>query len=222
MSNVLTPQSTHSRIIQAVWSTFTHVDDGLPISREACAILLFLVTVRPPRYILPIRTDEIDFGKAIWNVPEQDGKPAYRLPLTRLAIALVRHAHAFKQPRDGDFLFPGCFDRQIPMAPTVLSRTFRRAGLAPTNLIRRPAYDLPAAAAWVMVEAGVKSDDVEAVMHRTSQHEMLRREKFIREGDWIFERSQIALEAFEEALMSIVGLTYSDPLFRSPRFPPSW
>ncbi|MBD9652924.1 hypothetical protein IB267_31655 [Ensifer sp. ENS09] len=222
MLEVPAPQSTHSRIILTVWSTFTRADDGLPISREACAILLFLVTVRPPSYILPIRLDEIDFRKSIWNVPERDGKPAYRLPLTKLAVALIRQAHSFRQSRDGDFLFPGCFNRQIPMAQTVLSRTFRRAGIAPSSLIRRPAYDLPAAAAWVMMEAGVKSGDVNAIIHRTSQHELLRREKFIREEDWIFERSKIALEAFEEALMSIVGLTYSDPLFRSPRFPQSW
>ncbi len=222
MSNVPIPQSTHSKIVQVVWSTFTQAEDGLPISQEACAILLFLVTVRPPTYILPIRIDEIDFGKSIWNVPEKDDKPAYRLPLTRIAIALIRQAYSFRQSRDGDFLFPGCFNRQIPMAQSVLSRTFRRSGLAPSVLIKRPAYDLPAAAAWVMVEAGVKSDDVKAVMHRTSQHEMLRRKKFIREEDWIYERSKIALEAFEGALMSIVGLTYSDPLFRSPRFPQSW
>lgn len=222
MSEVSPPQSTHQRIVRIVWSTFTKPDDGLPVSREASAILLSLVTVRPPRNILPMRLDEIDFGRAVWHVPKRDGKSAYRLPLTKLAVALVRQAHSFRRSRDGDFLFPGCFDPRVPMAAAVLTRTFRRAGIAPTVLLKRPAYDLPAAAAWIMVEAGVKSEDVEAVMHRTSQHELLRREKFIREESWIFSRSQVALEAFEAALMPIVGLAYSDALFRSPRFPQSW
>ncbi len=222
MSELPHPLSPHRRIALTVWATFTRSPGGIPISREACAILLAFVTARPPRYILRMRLDDVEFSRAIWRVPEWDGKRSYQLPMPRLALALVRQAHSFRKPRDGGFLFPGCFDRQAPMDHAVITRTFRRAGIAPSVILKRPAYDIPAAAAWIMVEAGVRSEDVEAVMHRTNQHEMLRKEKFMRSEDWIFQRSKIALEAFEIAFMSIVGLSYSDQLFELPRFPHHW
>lgn len=209
--------SRHEQIVHSVWSALTRPKDGLPVSRKACAILLSLVTVQPPRVILLMRLDDVDFERSIWHAPARDKRPPYSVPLTRIAVALIGQAHAFKKDRDGHFLFPGCFDPKAPMAKAVLTRTFRRAKLAPTRLIKRPGYDLPVAAAWVMAEAGVDADDIRAVMHRVSQHELLRLAKFVAPEDRILSRTRGALETFETALMRIVGLQYSDPLFDRPK-----
>lgn len=240
MSDESSLQSKHRQIIRTVWTAFTDRADGLPVSLEACAILLAVVTIRPHTNILAAKLEEIDDARAIWQFPERNGKPAYRLPLTKLAIALIRHTSCFRRSSEDEILVPGRMNRQAralvqqstapspyrsellfpsrlnpeePTSPSTISRAFRRAGIAPTQLLQRPAYDLPVAAAWIMAEVGVKSEDINAVMHRVSQHEMLRLRKFSRPDDWVFSRSQVALEQFENALMQIVGLTYSHSLF---------
>ncbi|OWV82707.1 hypothetical protein [Rhizobium sp. R693] len=217
MSSPSEMRSHHHRLAQSIWSVFTRKADGLPVSRKACAILLSLVTVQPPRAVLLMRLEDIDLNRWLWHVPPLGDKRSYAVPLTRLAIALVGHAFAFRTDGDGEFLFPGRRDASIPMARAVLTRTFRRAKLAPTPQFRRPGYDLPVIAAVVMSSAGVDALDIRAVMHRISQHETLRITKFEASDQWILKRSRAALAQFETELMKLVGLKYTDPIFCLPR-----
>lgn len=210
-------QIQHERLVQMIWSALTRERDGLPVSRKACAILLSLTTVQPPRAVLMMRLADIDFDRSLWKTPPSKERRSYSHPLTRLALALIGHAFAFHADGDGEFLFPGRRDAKVPMAKAVLVRTFRRMKLAPTPGFNRPGYDMQVIAARIMANRGVHSDDIQAVMHRVSQHELLRIKKFEASDQWISKQSRVALNEFETALMALTGLKYTDPIFCPPR-----
>ncbi|MBD9652923.1 hypothetical protein IB267_31650 [Ensifer sp. ENS09] len=198
------------RIIVAVWSGLTARAEATPVSQEACVLLLSLTTVLPTSRIAPMKLVDFDLERSVWFAPPRKNERSATVPLTRLSKALILRALDFRDGRGGGDLFPSQADAHKPVSAATLLRAFRRANIEPN--IRRPGCGLAGLATWVLANEGADADDIRAAAHR--KVDTRRISEIFDPHLWLIDRRRDALERLEVALMRIVDVNYSDPLFR--------
>ena len=95
--------------LKTIWETFTLPTEGLSVSPSLCyAIKLVMITIQRRGEIAGMQENEIDFETRIWTIPGDRTKNhrTHLVPLSDLAIELIRHAIALKEKPESRFVFP--------------------------------------------------------------------------------------------------------------------
>lgn len=143
--------------------------DGWPTLKAA--MLFTALTFARPGEVRGARWAEIDFGKAVWNIPAERMKMrrAHVVPLSRQALAVLAEI----RPLAGvsELVFPSIRSNKKVLSDNAMNSALRRMGFTQDEMT---AHGFRASASSILNERGHSSDVIEAALGHLDQNEVRR------------------------------------------------
>lgn len=151
---LIAPRVTHHAALldpEAVGGLLRAIDayPGNALTRLACQILPHVMA--RPGELRKAMWAEIDFDKAVWNVPGERMKMRrpHSVPLSRQVISYLKALHELTGPEG--FVFPAFHTSRRPMSENTVNQAFRRMGYATGEVT---AHGLRTTASSLLNESG--------------------------------------------------------------------
>lgn len=143
--------------------------DGWPTIRAALQLLA--LTMTRPGDVRHMRRSEINFAKAIWQIPAERMKMRrpHDVPLSKQALAILRDIWPLSD--NGELVLPSIRSPKNPLSENAMNSVLRRLGYTKDEMT---AHGFRSAASTILNERGFNPDVIEAALAHQDEDDIRR------------------------------------------------